>query len=231
MWGDQVQEVVEFNARLGDPEAQVLAIHDSRDWGAMILDHLGIKALDKAAYTVDATGPRSVAVVMAGEGYPYEKPKEPVAPLAEGIFANKANDTAVFGAAVVKDGDVLKPGGGRVLSVVCKDEDFSKARKGLGMIAEISTQWPKAQFRKDIAKEFLKAIRNRSGTIPWESKKEFVRNWQQGLVCLRPTDTLPGLSFNPASPSAKQTLFALKNRDESKTCISWRDRLGLPSSL
>ena len=36
MWSEKGPSVVEFNVRLGDPEAQVLAIQDKRDWGKLI---------------------------------------------------------------------------------------------------------------------------------------------------------------------------------------------------
>ena len=43
--------------------------------------------------------------------------------------------------------------------------------------------------------------------------------WMKGNVCLHPTDTLPGLSFNPKSIEARKSLAEIKKRDESKTCI------------
>ena len=42
MWGEKGPSVVEFNVRLGDPEAQVLAIQDKRDWGKLIASKLGL---------------------------------------------------------------------------------------------------------------------------------------------------------------------------------------------
>ena len=35
-------KLIEFNVRLGDPEAQVLAIQDKRDWGKLIASKLGL---------------------------------------------------------------------------------------------------------------------------------------------------------------------------------------------
>ena len=39
MWSSKGPQVVEFNVRLGDPEAQTLAAHDTRDWLALIMQH------------------------------------------------------------------------------------------------------------------------------------------------------------------------------------------------
>lgn len=53
-----------------------------------------------------------------------------------------------------------------------------------------------------------------------ETAKSFLEALERGLVCLHPTDTLPGLSFNPASKEARKRLYTLKGRDFGKTLIS-----------
>ena len=42
MWGEGGASVVEFNVRLGDPEAQILAVQDDRDWLALIAQKCGL---------------------------------------------------------------------------------------------------------------------------------------------------------------------------------------------
>jgi len=49
---------------------------------------------------------------------------------------------------------------------------------------------------------------------------EYAAAWTSGKVCLHPTDTLPGLSFNPHSPVAEQNFVNLKNRPSDKSPIS-----------
>lgn len=43
--------------------------------------------------------------------------------------------------------------------------------------------------------------------------------WDAGKVCLHPSDTLPGLSFNPTSEKARNFLYDLKQRPWQKSCI------------
>ena len=151
MWGEKGPQVVEFNVRLGDPEAQVLAVNDTRDWGKIIAHKLGLS--DDLELNVGMSARKSVAVVMAGEGYPYEKPKSPVGPLSEDLFLNASQDQAVFGASVVKQGDQIHPGGGRVLTVVQSSDSFEEARaQAYGKVHSVASNWQKVQFRNDIAK-------------------------------------------------------------------------------
>ncbi|MFW7379531.1 MAG: L-threonylcarbamoyladenylate synthase [Oligoflexus sp.] len=44
--------------------------------------------------------------------------------------------------------------------------------------------------------------------------------WMEGLVCLHPTDTIPGLSFRPDSNLAWSRLRELKGRSAEQTCIA-----------
>jgi tRNA threonylcarbamoyl adenosine modification protein (Sua5/YciO/YrdC/YwlC family) len=50
--------------------------------------------------------------------------------------------------------------------------------------------------------------------------KSFLDALEAGLVCLHPSETLPGLSFHPNSEKAKKTLYAIKTRDTLKTVVS-----------
>jgi tRNA A37 threonylcarbamoyladenosine synthetase subunit TsaC/SUA5/YrdC len=53
-----------------------------------------------------------------------------------------------------------------------------------------------------------------------KSIEEFIRAWTLGKVCLHPTDTLPGLSFNPRSAAAEANFIAVKERSPEKSPIS-----------
>ncbi|MBC7661346.1 MAG: Sua5/YciO/YrdC/YwlC family protein [Chitinophagaceae bacterium] len=52
------------------------------------------------------------------------------------------------------------------------------------------------------------------------SIEEYAQAWLSGKVCLHPTDTVPGLSFNPHLPLAEQNFIALKARSAGKSPIS-----------
>ena len=52
------------------------------------------------------------------------------------------------------------------------------------------------------------------------SIEEYADAWLSGNVCLHPTDTVPGLSFNPHLALAEQNFIALKARTPDKSPIS-----------
>jgi phosphoribosylamine--glycine ligase len=136
--------VIEFNARFGDPETQV------------VLDRLATPLTDLlyAAATGDlaaAAAPRwhdgaAVTVVIAAEGYP----QAPVR--GDGIAAwGERADAYVLHAGTSLDGDGrLVSAGGRVLSVVGTGADIGAARAAAYELAgtiEMRGGW----YRKDIA--------------------------------------------------------------------------------
>ncbi|EFM10741.1 phosphoribosylamine/glycine ligase [Paenibacillus curdlanolyticus YK9] len=115
-------KTIEFNARMGDPETQVVLPRLKTDLVDIILaaingrlDQLDIQWDDQA----------SVCVVLASEGYPASYPKGRV---IEGIAAAEAQGALVFHAGTAfKDGEVVTSGG-RVLGVVGRGSDIAEAR-------------------------------------------------------------------------------------------------------
>lgn len=49
--------------------------------------------------------------------------------------------------------------------------------------------------------------------------ERFIKAWQEGFVCLHPTDTIPGLSFNPRSDRGISRFCDIKGRHPEKTTI------------
>ena len=134
-------KVIEYNARFGDPETQVIlpmlktdlmdifeAIVDGR------LDEVNIEWEDGAC----------VCLVLASGGYPekYEKGKEIT-------FGNLDKDVTVYHAGTAnKDGKVVTSGG-RVLGVVAKGADVEEARQKVYANAE-KIHFDGMYYRKDI---------------------------------------------------------------------------------
>jgi phosphoribosylamine--glycine ligase len=140
--------VIEFNARFGDPETQV------------VLPRLvtPLSTLLYAAATGELSGmPRpefamdtAVTVVLASEGYP-EAPQtgRPITGLDEAALVP---EVTIAHAATALDADTgaLLATGGRVLSVVARGTSFDEAReRAYDAVSRIHL--PGAQYRTDIA--------------------------------------------------------------------------------
>lgn len=155
MWTEQGPKVIEFNVRFGDPEAQVLAIHDKRDWGALMAKKLGLikQTADEFNDKQDFNCGASITVILASEGYPYSADRNSPCKLNKDIFNNtKDGNIIIFGAAI-QDGDDkhYNANGGRLLAISAHGKDFSEARlyayKEVDRIVAANTQ---LQYRKDI---------------------------------------------------------------------------------
>ncbi len=53
-----------------------------------------------------------------------------------------------------------------------------------------------------------------------ELARAFVSALRSGAACLHPTDTLPGLAFDPRLPAGLHAVFGLKGRAPEKTCLA-----------
>jgi phosphoribosylamine--glycine ligase len=141
---DTGPQLIEYNARFGDPECQVLMARLMSDLlPALVaateggLKHIDLRWYDDAALTV----------VMAAKGYPgaYEKGSE-----IRGIEKAEAIDgVTVFHAGTAMNGNKLVATGGRVLNVTARapsiKEAQAKAYKAVDCI-----DWPDGFCRRDI---------------------------------------------------------------------------------
>jgi phosphoribosylamine---glycine ligase len=147
MLTEEGPRVVEFNARFGDPEAQVVLPRLEGD----LLDLLQRAAAGSLEGADPVTGDAvAVTVVMAASGYP-DAPETGAA--IDGIHAAEAVDgVTVFHAGTAIEGGRLVAAGGRVLNVTGVGADVDEARgrayAGVGRIAMAG-----AQYRTDIALE------------------------------------------------------------------------------
>ena len=151
MWTKTGPSVIEFNVRLGDPEAQILAVHDPRDWLTLILMTLGLEPMRLDGISA-ASKACTVGVVMASQGYPYGDNEGGFTTLNLGELT-EIPDTLCFGAAVkAKDSSHLTTATGRVMTVVATASDWTTARKiAYRGVSRIKQMAPSLQFRTDIA--------------------------------------------------------------------------------
>ena len=146
-------KVLEFNARLGDPETQALLMRMKSDIVPLLLSTAnGSLDLDKTV--VDWDDNASVCVVMASKGYPggYEKGFS-----ITGIEAAKGlNKVQVFHAGTSKKYGRLVSNGGRVLGVAALGKTIPDAQSNAyAAVQRISFEG--AHFRRDIgAKAIVK---------------------------------------------------------------------------
>ncbi len=138
--------VLEFNARFGDPETQVILPRLQSD----VLPVLEA-TIDGRLDAVDlAWDPRpAVCVILASAGYPgaYETGK-PITGLE--TVSTDSDDLFVFHAGTRLDGDRVVTSGGRVLGVTALGRDLSEARGRAYEAAERIT-FEGRSLRRDIA--------------------------------------------------------------------------------
>jgi phosphoribosylamine--glycine ligase len=137
--------VLEFNCRLGDPEAQVVLPRMEDD-----LLELLLAALDGtlSGNTINWFEGTAVDVVLAADGYPVEPRKgDPISGIDD---AAGDEGVLVFHAGTALDDGRLVTAGGRVLNVVGTGPTVETARDRAYAAAEKIT-WAGKQFRTDIA--------------------------------------------------------------------------------
>ena len=145
-------KVLEYNARFGDPEAQVVLPRMKNDIVEVMeacidgtLDQIDLQFEDNAA----------VCVVLASEGYPVQYEKGyPITGLEE--FSKHEGYYCFHAGTKFEDGNIVT-NGGRVLGVTAKGANLKEARKN----AYAATEW--VQFknkykRNDIGKAIDEAF-------------------------------------------------------------------------
>lgn len=137
--------VVEFNARFGDPETQVVLPLLKGDL-APLLHRTATGTLD-GARVAWRTG-AAVSVVLASEGYPGRSPRGRVITGIEQAARRPGVD--VYHAGTASDGGRLVTAGGRVLAVTAVADGLAAARER-AYEAVTDIRFDGMQFRRDIA--------------------------------------------------------------------------------
>lgn len=150
-------KVLEFNARFGDPETQVVL---PRLEGDLVNIMLAVAEGRPEDIVLSWSEKWAVSVVLASEGYPgsYEKGKV-ILGLEE---AQDLDGVIVFhaGTALNPDGELITAGG-RVLNVVALGDTFEEARNRAYEACEL-IKFEGVQYRSDIGRRALQ------GRSAWE---------------------------------------------------------------
>lgn len=150
--GDSVK-VVEFNARFGDPETQVvLPLLKSDLAEIMVACANGTLTPDLVEWSDKA----AVCVVMASGGYPASYKKG--IPIAGLKAANAMDDVVVFHAGTREEDGKILTNGGRVLGVTAVADDIPSAQqKAYDAVDKI--HFDGAHYRQDIAWRALRRLK------------------------------------------------------------------------
>lgn len=141
-------KVIEFNARFGDPETQVvLPLLDGDLLPVLEACIDGALAETEVRWQNGAT----VCVVLAAGGYPGEYRKGDA---IAGLAAAEAKDAMVFHAGTAMAGDAVVTHGGRVLGVTAMADDIAAAVAKVYPAVE-QIKFAGLQYRKDIAHRAL----------------------------------------------------------------------------
>ena len=141
---DQGPKLIEYNARFGDPETQVLMLRLISDIIPALLASVDgqLKNFDLRWHPEPA-----LTVVMAAKGYPGDYAK---GTRIEGLKdAGKIEGVEIFHAGTKSDGGHILANGGRVLNVTASGTSVSEAQRRAYQAIDLIT-WPEGFCRRDI---------------------------------------------------------------------------------
>ena len=136
--------LVEYNARFGDPECQVLMMR----LGGQALDLMLACAEGRLAeVAVNWADDHALTVVMAAKGYPGAYAKGSVIAGLEGLPED--SHKMVFNAGTKAVDGTIRADGGRVLNVTARGATLQEARdRAYGMVGQVD--WREGIYRQDI---------------------------------------------------------------------------------
>ena len=144
MLTDDGPQLIEYNARFGDPEAQVLMMRLEGDLLALLL---GVAEGRLAEVPPPVLAPRTaLTVVIAARGYPGTPERGGT---IEGIAAAEATGARVFQAGTMLSDGRLVASGGRVLNVTATGGSVAEAQ-AVAYRAVAAIDFPTGFCRRDI---------------------------------------------------------------------------------
>jgi phosphoribosylamine--glycine ligase len=143
--------VLEFNARMGDPECQPIMMRMDSDLYEYI--NASIDGTLSKLPTMSWKKQSAVCVVLASKGYPNSYPKNEE---ISGLDMQDAH-SFVFHSGTKRENDKILTNGGRVLGVTALGDTLSVAISNAYFRVE-KISWPNMYYRKDIGKKGLLAL-------------------------------------------------------------------------
>lgn len=143
--------VIEYNARMGDPETEAVMLRIESDLVELLAACAHGELRNKK---ISITSDYAVTVVMASGGYPdfFEKGK-----VISGLSEFKK--AQIFHAGTVQKDQQITTNGGRVLAVTGKGKTLTEAAEN-AYAAVLQINWEGAYFRKDISQDLAKVESN-----------------------------------------------------------------------
>lgn len=144
-------KLLEFNARFGDPETQVILPRIKSDFIDLIEAAIdGNLTKIKVEFEENK---KLVCVVMCAEGYPenYEKGTE----IKNLEVASQIENVKILHAGTIKKDGKILANGGRVLNIIAESNSFEDARKKAYQAVDL-IDWKEGFVRRDIAKKAVK---------------------------------------------------------------------------
>jgi phosphoribosylamine--glycine ligase len=147
-------KVIEFNVRFGDPEAQVVLPLVDEPLAPMLLAAAEGRLGEGAGFSRRGAAPGvAVGVVLAAAGYPGEVR---TGDRLEGLgrLSHECPDVLAFFAGVRSAGSDLVTAGGRVMTLVARDDSFERAiTRVYDAVARV--RFEGMQYRRDIGRKAL----------------------------------------------------------------------------
>ena len=145
MLTDEGPQVIEFNCRFGDPEAQTILPRLESDLLEIIISHCNQKQQEaQIIFSPDI----AITVIMANKGYPGSYQPHSIIKQLDSLSLESDRFIYHSGTQRNEQGDIIASGG-RVLSITATAKTYSEARKkAYDTVAQI--KWENGFYRADI---------------------------------------------------------------------------------
>ena len=143
--------VLEFNCRLGDPEAQPILARLRSDL-VLLIEHALAGTLDRVEAEWDRRS--ALTVVLAAPGYPENPRRGDAIDGLDRVTAHTHPDVTLFHAGTLADGADVRVAGGRVLGVTALGDSLRQAQRA-AYAAVAAIRFDGMQYRTDIGHRAL----------------------------------------------------------------------------